>query len=78
MAELATWVFNGQPAEGQKRGNVDTYLWKEEYQCDHGPEDDRAKAGPLPAKKQRSSKKASGLNLKVSVPLWILRLYVLR
>lgn len=63
--ELATWAFNGQPGVGQKRGNVDTYLWKEEYQCDHGPEDDRVQAGPLPAKKQRTSKKASGLSLKV-------------
>ena len=58
-------MFNGKPAEGQKRGNVETYLWKEDYQCDHGPEDDRAQAGPLPAKQQRISRKAQGLNLKV-------------
>ena len=58
-------MFHGLPANEQKRGSVDTYLWKEEYQCDHGPEDDRVQAGPLPEKKQRTSKKASGLNLKV-------------
>ena len=62
--ELATWTFVGQTAAGQRRANVDTCLWKEEYQCDHGLEDDRIEAGKLPPKKQRSSKKASGLHLK--------------
>ncbi len=63
--ELAAWPFNGQPAAGQKRSNVEAYLWKGESQCDHGPEDDRVWAGPLPFKQQRTSKKPCGLNLKV-------------
>ena len=55
----------GSPPPGSQRGDSRTLESLQCYQCDHGPEDHRLQAGDLFDKKQRSSKKASGLGCKV-------------
>ena len=64
-AKVSNFCFGSRPPEGLKRGNAQTVLLKDYYQCDHGPEDDRLRPGMLPKKKQRLSKKQCGLNHKV-------------
>ena len=63
--DISKFCFGSLPSDGMKRGNAQTVLLKQYYQCDHGPEDHRGLADLPPAKKQRLSKKQRGLNHKV-------------
>ena len=64
--DVGKLCFGLLPADGLRKGNAQTVLLKQYYQCDHGPEDHRMLADLPPAKKQRMSKKQRGLSHKVT------------
>jgi hypothetical protein len=62
--DVGKFCFGAKPPNGLRRGNAQTVLLKEQYQCDHGPEDNRLRPGKLPEAKQRVSKKQLGTGHK--------------
>ena len=65
---VGSFFFGAKPPEGLRRGIAQMLQLKEQYQCDHGPEDYRLRPGKLPEAKQRVSKKQLGTSHKARGP----------
>ena len=57
--DISKFCFGSLPSDGMKRGNAQTVLLKQYYQCDHGPEDHRGLADHAASKEAAHQQKAA-------------------